>query len=304
MLSYPELGTSPSDDQYLETIDEQAIERFKAAYTQYAKSLGTNSARPVAISHLIGNTAAVEVFTLHIRLAGVDQSLLVLLILREESLERIDRWLINEFDEDLEREDSDEGACDLIFSQRELRIEEQIPVLVDLDLDLQSVTELAVQSSQAVDRALAIYARLDANRFEGEVGVKRKLTIYAMDAQDRCDECGDALVLLGGVVDEQQQGTGKKGRELIRHQLHRDDFHHFCVVLAWMCRIGQVSEFTSLNHTCQTEEEIMTALSALHSDEFSQIDTLMTSVTGMLEELFSGAGGDDQEGAGAKPTLH
>ena len=84
--SYPQLDASVANLGILASADEQAIERFKAAYTQYAKALGTNSARPVAISHLVGESGAIQAFTLHIRLAGVDQSLLALLILQEASL--------------------------------------------------------------------------------------------------------------------------------------------------------------------------------------------------------------------------
>ena len=54
--SYPQLDASVANLGILASADEQAIERFKAAYTQYAKALGTNSARPVAISHMVGES--------------------------------------------------------------------------------------------------------------------------------------------------------------------------------------------------------------------------------------------------------
>lgn len=302
--SYPQLDASVANPGILASADEQAIERFKAAYTQYAKALGTNSARPVAISHLVGESGAIQAFTLHIRLAGVDQSLLALLILQEASLDAIDSWLINEFDEDLEREESIESGCDLIFGPKELRIEEHIPVLVDLDLDLRSVTELAVQSSLAVDRALSVFARLDTLRFDEDSPVKRKLTVYAMDADERCDECGEDLILLAGVVDEEHEASKERRRDVFRQQIHREDFHDFCVILSWLCKESQVAEFTSLNHTCQSEEEIVKALSALHKDELSQIDSMMASVAGMMQELFGNLGEDEPEGGDTKPTLH
>lgn len=302
--SYPQLDASVANPDFLASADEQAIERFKAAYTQYAKALGTNSARPVAISHLVGESGAIQAFTLHIRLAGVDQSLLALLILQEASLDAIDSWLINEFDEDLEREESIESGCDLIFGPKELRIEEHIPVLVDLDLDLRSVTELAVQSSLAVDRALSVFARLDTLRFDEDSPVKRKLTVYAMDAEERCDECGEDLILLAGVVDEEHEASKERRRDVFRQQIHRDDFHDFCVILSWLCKESQVAEFTSLNHTCQSEEEIVKALSALHKDELSQIDSMMANVAGMMQELFGNFSEDEPEGGDIKPTLH
>jgi len=302
--SYPQLDASVANSGILASADEQAIERFKAAYTQYAKALGTNSARPVAISHLVGESGAIQAFTLHIRLAGVDQSLLALLILQEASLDAIDSWLINEFDEDLEREESIESGCDLIFGPKELRIEEHIPVLVDLDLDLRSVTELAVQSSLAVDRALSVFARLDTLRFDEDSPVKRKLTVYAMDADEQCDECGEDLILLAGVVDEEHEASKERRRDVFRQQIHREDFHDFCVILSWLCKESQVAEFTSLNHTCQSEEDIVKALSALHKDELSQIDSMMASVAGMMQELFGNLGEDEPEGGDTKPTLH
>lgn len=302
--SYPQLDASVANPDFLASADEQAIERFKAAYTQYAKALGTNSARPVAISHLVGESGAIQAFTLHIRLAGVDQSLLALLILQEASLDAIDSWLINEFDEDLEREESIESGCDLIFGPKELRIEEHIPVLVDLDLDLRSVTELAVQSSLAVDRALSVFARLDTLRFDEDSPVKRKLTVYAMDADERCDECGEDLILIAGVVDEEHEASKERRRDVFRQQIHREDFHDFCVILSWLCEESQVAEFTSLNHTCQSEEEIVKALSALHKDELSQIDSMMASVAGMMQELFGNFSEDEPEGGDTKPTLH
>lgn len=302
--SYPQLDASVANPGILASADEQAIERFKAAYTQYAKALGTNSARPVAISHLVGESGAIQAFTLHIRLAGVDQSLLALLILQEASLDAIDSWLINEFDEDLEREESIESGCDLIFGPKELRIEEHIPVLVDLDLDLRSVTELAVQSSLAVDRALSVFARLDTLRFDEDSPVKRKLTVYAMDADEQCDECGEDLILLAGVVDEEHEASKERRRDVFRQQIHREDFHDFCVILSWLCKESQVAEFTSLNHTCQSEEDIVKALSALHKDELSQIDSMMASVAGMMQELFGNLGDDEPEGGDTKPTLH
>ena len=302
--SYPQLDASVANPDFLASADEQAIERFKAAYTQYAKALGTNSARPVAISHLVGESGAIQAFTLHIRLAGVDQSLLALLILQEASLDAIDSWLINEFDEDLEREESIESGCDLIFGPKELRIEEHIPVLVDLDLDLRSVTELAVQSSLAVDRALSVFARLDTLRFDEDSPVKRKLTVYAMDADERCNECGEDLILIAGVVDEEHEASKERRRDVFRQQIHREDFHDFCVMLSWLCKESQVAEFTSLNHTCQSEEEIVKALSALHKDELSQIDSMMASVAGMMQELFGNFSEDEPEGGDIKPTLH
>lgn len=302
--SYPQLDASVANAGILASADEQAIERFKAAYTQYAKALGTNSARPVAISHLVGVSGAIQAFTLHIRLAGVDQSLLALLILQEASLDAIDSWLINEFDEDLEREESIESGCDLIFGPKELRIEEHIPVLVDLDLDLRSVTELAVQSSLAVDRALSVFARLDTLRFDEDSPVKRKLTVYAMDADEQCDECGEDLILLAGVVDEEHEASKERRRDVFRQQIHREDFHDFCVILSWLCKESQVAEFTSLNHTCQSEEDIVKALSALHKDELSQIDSMMASVAGMMQELFGNLGEDEPEGGDTRPTLH
>ena len=302
--SYPQLDASVANAGILASADEQAIERFKAAYTQYAKALGTNSARPVAISHLVGESGAIQAFTLHIRLAGVDQSLLALLILQESSLDAIDSWLINEFDEDLEREESIESGCDLIFGPKELRIEEHIPVLVDLDLDLRSVTELAVQSSLAVDRALSVFARLDTLRFDEDSPVKRKLTVYAMDADEQCDECGEDLILLAGVVDEEHEASKERRRDVFRQQIHREDFHDFCVILSWLCKESQVAEFTSLNHTCQSEEDIVKALSALHKDELSQIDSMMASVAGMMQELFGNLGEDEPEGGDTRPTLH
>ena len=302
--SYPQLDASVANAGILASADEQAIERFKAAYTQYAKALGTNSARPVAISHLVGESGAIQAFTLHIRLAGVDQSLLALLILQEASLDAIDSWLINEFDEDLEREESIESGCDLIFGPKELRIEEHIPVLVDLDLDLRSVTELAVQSSLAVDRALSVFARLDTLRFDEDSPVKRKLTVYAMDADEQCDECGEDLILLAGVVDEEHEASKERRRDVFRQQIHREDFHDFCVILSWLCKESQVAEFTSLNHTCQSEEDIVKALSALHQDELSQIDSMMASVAGMMQELFGNLGEDEPEGGDTRPTLH
>lgn len=302
--SYPQLDASVANPDFLASADEQAIERFKAAYTQYAKALGTNSARPVAISHLVGESGAIQAFTLHIRLAGVDQSLLALLILQEASLDAIDSWLINQFDEDLEREESIESGCDLIFGPKELRIEEHIPVLVDLDLDLRSVTELAVQSSLAVDRALSVFARLDTLRFDEDSPVKRKLTVYAMDADERCDECGEDLILIAGVVDEEHEASKERRRDVFRQQIHREDFHDFCVILSWLCKESQVAEFTSLNHTCQSEEEIVKALSALHKDELSQIDSMMASVAGMMQELFGNFSEDEPESGDTKPTLH
>jgi len=258
----------------------------------------------VAISHLVGESGAIQAFTLHIRLAGVDQSLLALLILQESSLDAIDSWLINEFDEDLEREESIESGCDLIFGPKELRIEEHIPVLVDLDLDLRSVTELAVQSSLAVDRALSVFARLDTLRFDEDSPVKRKLTVYAMDADEQCDECGEDLILLAGVVDEEHEASKERRRDVFRQQIHREDFHDFCVILSWLCKESQVAEFTSLNHTCQSEEDIVKALSALHKDELSQIDSMMASVAGMMQELFGNLGEDEPEGGDTRPTLH
>ena len=302
--SYPQLDASVANLGILASADEQAIERFKAAYTQYAKALGTNSARPVAISHLVGESGAIQAFTLHIRLAGVDQSLLALLILQESSLDAIDSWLINEFDEDLEREESIESGCDLIFGPKELRIEEHIPVLVDLDLDLRSVTELAVQSSLAVDRALSVFARLDTLRFDEDSPVKRKLTVYAMDAGEQWDECGEDLSLLAGVVDEEHEASKERRRDVFRQQIHREDFHDFCVILSWLCKESQVAEFTSLNHPCQPEEDIVKALSALHKDELSQIDSMMASVAGMMQELFGNLGEDEPEGGDTRPTLH
>ncbi len=303
---YPKLDANPVNAVCLEAIDEAAVERFTAAYSIYAKSLGSNMARAVAISHTLGSSEAIEIYTLHIRLAGVEQTLFAVPILNEDSLEDIDGWLINEFDIELEYEDSLESGCQLLVDHRPLRIEEEIAALVGLDVDIRTTTELMVHSSRVVDRALAAYEKLDADPFDGDMAIKAKLTTYAFLTEEPCEECGEEMVFVAEVVEIEQMETEETRRSISRHHFHRDEYHAYCVILSWLCHQGEASEFVSLNHVCTTEEEMTKAVAALHKNELATIDSMMADVANIVEDLAAqmaqGQAAEDEQGD--KPTLH
>ena len=301
---YPKLGSGPDDAESLQSVDDEAISRFTKAYGRYVKVLGTNTVRPVAIAHPLGASESVTIHTLHIRLAGAEQSLLVVPIFREESLAQIDLWLDAEFEEELELEEWYQTSCYLIADGNRLRIEENIEVLTGLDDDLETTTQLTVCSSRYIDKALAAYERLDTDEYlDLESEVKGKIMTYAFFGNEECEECGEPIVFAAEILKMEEVESGKVDRTMTRHQFHEEEYHAFCLLLSWLCERGEVGEFVSLNHIHGTEEAMTEAVASVHKDDLEKIDSMVAGVANLLGDFVANQGAEEDSQDG-KRTLH
>lgn len=302
-VTYPKLGTSPDDGQILDEIDEIAIARFMAAYTEYVKALGTNTIEAMAISHPVGDNGDFDLTTLHIRLAGIGQTLMAVPMINEESVERIRDWLAEEFDEPL-FEEGEYALCELEIHQRRLTIEETIPVFEDIDLKTPMPASVTINVIGAPVLATAFYAFafLDADLADEETGemLRPRLTTFAMATDEPCPDCDEPMVILRGVYEKLDKNGGRHGHRAFSQRLHKDEYHTFSLLLNDLCQQVGEDGFRSLSHEGLSEADFMAAVGELHKEEIEGFASLMEGLAGVLMDA---ANPSCEEGEG-KPTLH
>jgi hypothetical protein len=303
MLFYkPEVPSTPTDAERVEWIDQDAIAQFTAAFSAYALRLGTHATTPLAIYHTVGETGAVSFYTLHIQLAGVEQSLQVFLCLHEESLDAVDDFLEAEFDLLLEREDEDDRDCAIGFTPEAVRYSEMIPILADLE-DVPCTVEVPAHASAVATVALSFYAYAARQLADcAEATLTRKLWTYSLVSGEPSEDAEPEQVFVVGVVEE-QQGKDETRRATMRATLCAEDYHEFCVVLGWLCRTGGCTEFESLTHSPRSEEELAQVLKDLHEDEFAHLDAMLHSLPDLLDNIL-GSHDDAEQPATPKRTVH
>lgn len=281
----PEPETTDTDAERVGRIDRDAIEEFIAAYSAYVKRLGTQSIQAIALYHAAGETGELPFYTLHIQLAGPEQSLQVYLALHEDSLDIVDEFLEAEFDTLLDREDAEEVDCGILFQPDAVLYAETIPLLARLGLDSSRV-EIRTVASPVAEQALSYYAFAASGLTDSDdPALSRKLWTYSLVAGEPSEEPPDEVFLVGVV--EETLADGNAQRRTSRITMAAEDYEEFCVVLAWLCEIGGTTDFESLNHLHGSDEDLAQAIMALHKDELAQFDTLLQGLPELLNFLLS-----------------